>query len=118
MKTNVSIELDDGQRSALANWLDGNRTKRLATRKDVNDLVSGLVAGIVDQATKANQTGVEALDQPAFERLQRYGPNPDALKQNHPHKDLIERNIKKLGKNEHEAKSYWRGWTMRPFTNK
>lgn len=40
MKTNVSINLSDEQRSRLADLLDGKQTKRLATRKEVAALVT------------------------------------------------------------------------------
>ncbi len=49
MKTNVAIELTDTQRNILADILDEKRSKRLATRSDVNDLLVGIVAGMIDR---------------------------------------------------------------------
>ena len=49
MKTNVSIELSDEQRDHLANLIDGKVTKRLATRKDVVDMVLSFVSGMAEE---------------------------------------------------------------------
>lgn len=49
MKTNVSIELTDEQRSTLANIIDGKSNKRLATRKEVVDLCTQYIAGLVGE---------------------------------------------------------------------
>ena len=49
MKTNVSIELTDEQRSTLANIIDGKTNKRLATRKEVVDLCTQYIAGLVGE---------------------------------------------------------------------
>ena len=38
MKTNVSIELSDEQLILLADKIDGKRTQRKATRKEINDV--------------------------------------------------------------------------------
>lgn len=51
MKTNVSVELTDEQRDALANMLDGKQSARLLTRKDVNEMVAAFMASMVDAAT-------------------------------------------------------------------
>lgn len=39
MKTNVPIELDDDQRSHLADLIDGKHSKRLATRREIGLIV-------------------------------------------------------------------------------
>jgi hypothetical protein len=49
MKVNVSIELSDEERDHLANLLDGKTSKRLATRKDVNELVHRLLQEYLDE---------------------------------------------------------------------
>jgi hypothetical protein len=49
MKTNVLIELDDVQLSALANLIDGKTTKRKATRKDVVSLCQQHIGGLLEQ---------------------------------------------------------------------
>ncbi len=62
MKTNVSIELNDEQRTQLAYWIDSqggvwpNQRKRMATRKEVVALcqqhIGGLAEAINGQAEK------------------------------------------------------------------
>jgi len=41
MNVNVKLSLDDGERDALADYIDGRVNKRLASRKDVNNFVKG-----------------------------------------------------------------------------
>ena len=105
MKVNVGIELTDEQRNALADWLDGKQTKRLATRRDVNELVTGLLAGIVDSSAHVEP-----------------GPTSGGITKRPAHATLpaefereVAAQIKRRGYNANEAKSYRRGWTMRPF---
>ncbi len=50
MKTNVSIELSRDELDALASMLDGKNTKRLATRKDITELVNKTVGGLIEDA--------------------------------------------------------------------
>ena len=50
MKTNVSIELTDEQRSTLANIIDGKTNKRLATRKEVVDLCTQYIASLIGES--------------------------------------------------------------------
>ena len=47
MKIIVKIELDDLGRNILANHIDGEATKRLATRKDVNHFVAGCLDAVL-----------------------------------------------------------------------
>lgn len=46
MKVNVPIKIDDEARNNLAQVIDGKPTKRLATRKEVNEVCQGLVAAL------------------------------------------------------------------------
>lgn len=39
MKTNVPIDLDDDQRSHIADLIDGKHSKRLATRREIGLLL-------------------------------------------------------------------------------
>lgn len=49
MKTNVPVELTDDQRNRLAILLDGGKqSKKLATRRDVINLVGACVAAALD----------------------------------------------------------------------
>jgi hypothetical protein len=41
MKVNVKLDISDTERDTLADYIDGNQSKRLATRKDVNSFVQG-----------------------------------------------------------------------------
>lgn len=47
MKTNVAIELTDGERDTLANIIAGKVNKRLATRQDVVAICRQHIAGLV-----------------------------------------------------------------------
>jgi hypothetical protein len=51
MKTNVSIELTDEERDAIATVLDGKMTKRLATRGDIVELVTKFIGGFTADAS-------------------------------------------------------------------
>lgn len=50
MKTNVSIELNPEQLGYLATLIDGKVGRRLATRKDINNLVEQFIGATVAQA--------------------------------------------------------------------
>lgn len=43
MIVNVKLSLTDEERNRLAKLIDGKVSKRLATRKDVNEFVCGLI---------------------------------------------------------------------------
>lgn len=64
MKTNVSIELTDGQRDHLATLIDGKQSKRLATRADICALVLACIdrALEVDPETTAEPLGEMRAD--------------------------------------------------------
>ncbi len=47
MKTKVSIELDENDRDVLANLIDQNDTKRLASRNDIVSLCEQHIGGLV-----------------------------------------------------------------------
>ena len=71
MKTNVSIDLSDSDRDYIANKIDSNTTKRLATRAEINSLVKYLVAAVISgEGTKPRRTGsaVENVDIPDIDR--------------------------------------------------
>jgi hypothetical protein len=48
MKTNVSVDLNDVGRNVLACYIDGEPTKRLATRKDINNFLSACIDAALD----------------------------------------------------------------------
>ena len=50
MIVNCKISLTDEERNRLARVIDGKVSKRLATRKDVNEFVYGLIDYAVSQA--------------------------------------------------------------------
>lgn len=47
MNTNIKIKLTDPERNLIARKLDGKKTKRMISRKEVNDLVAGFVEGLL-----------------------------------------------------------------------
>ena len=94
MKTNLTIEISDPERQALASFLDGKPTARLATRDDVRSFCQGIVEGVCDSRRVGNLSEPAPADK--FE-------------------DLIARNIKEQNMSPARAKSYRRGWTMKPF---
>lgn len=53
MKTNVSIELSEQERSALADLIDGKATKRLATRKEITKICQQHIGGMSHQTVEA-----------------------------------------------------------------
>jgi len=57
MNVNVKVRITDAERNTLAGYLDGNSSKRLATRKDVNDFLRGCI----DHAITNMPTTVEQL---------------------------------------------------------
>jgi hypothetical protein len=58
MKTNVSIELTDEERSYIADRIDSKVTKRLATRKEISDLAVYMMARVVSD----NPPVIESMD--------------------------------------------------------
>jgi len=46
MKVNLGVELSDEQRRALASIIAGKEVKRLASRDDVRNFVSGMLVGV------------------------------------------------------------------------
>lgn len=87
MKTNISIETDEGVRDLLANYFDGKVSKRLASRKDLIAFVNGCV----DMATQ-NAMGGEKFVKAATVLT---GPEEAEVAR-----------LRTLGKND----SYIRGW--------
>ena len=54
MKTNVSLELDDQDRNTLANFIDGKKSARLATRTEVVEVSRSLVTALIDAQVKVS----------------------------------------------------------------
>jgi hypothetical protein len=116
MKTNVSIELTDDQRRALANAIDGKANQRMASRSDVNAVAQGAVDALLAIA------GAE------FERAERVEPDPITARQtklpswqDHPNLTRYANEIAE-GIARARAKipgfseqSYLRGWTSGSF---
>ena len=50
MKTNVAIEINDTDRSLLADLMDGKVTKRMATRADIVKLCEQHIGGLIEQS--------------------------------------------------------------------
>ena len=143
MKVNIGIELDDGQRDCLADWLDGKTSKRLATRKDVVGMVDALVMGIIDSHATAGYQTAGATPDPVdtFEDCDACGglgcdecddgvvtstipatqpaAGPAAW-ESHPRLTTfatqINAGISAHGyDNSSQIRSYMRGWTLKPF---
>ena len=55
MNVNCKISLTDEERNRLAALLDGNVSKRLATRKDVNEFVIGCIDYAVSTSPQPKQ---------------------------------------------------------------
>lgn len=49
MKTNVSVELSDEERNHLSNIFHNNKSSKLITRKELNDLVHLMLNDLLDQ---------------------------------------------------------------------
>lgn len=62
MKTNVSIELSDGERNTLANVIDGKVTGRYATRKEVTALCLQHIGGLTN-ISASRETSTEQIKQ-------------------------------------------------------
>lgn len=65
MKTNVSIELTDDQRDALASMIDGKDNTRLATRKEITAIAQQHLGGMARVAEAAAFEDVYEDDQEA-----------------------------------------------------
>lgn len=50
MKANVAIEINDLERSLLADLIDGKVTKRMATRADIVRLCEQHIGGLIEQS--------------------------------------------------------------------
>ena len=97
MKTNVSIELTDEQRSTLANIIDGKTNKRMATRKEVVDLCTQYIASLIGESAQ------EAPSKPQTRVVRPTNPSLNPSLQIDPE-----------DRNRLEGKSagYIRGWNM------
>lgn len=112
MKTNVSIELSDDQRRALANAIDGKVNQRMASRSDVNAVAQGAIDALLAIAGTETQ------------RAERVEPDPITARQtrrpswqDHPNLTRYANEIKE-GMARARAtipgfseESYLRGWT-------
>ena len=112
MKTNVAIELDDDQRRALANAIDGKVNQRMASRADVNAVAQGAVDALL------------AIAGGLTKREERVEPDPITARQtrepswmDHPnltrYADEIEKGMAKARASipGFSEESYLRGWT-------
>jgi hypothetical protein len=69
MKTNISMELNDQERSLIADVIDGKQTKRLATRAEICELAIKTIGGYLEDTR-------ERTGNPASVILQRDNPDP------------------------------------------
>jgi hypothetical protein len=60
MNVNCKISLTDADRNRLAQLIDGKQTKRLATRKDVNEFITGCIEYACSSAGSPAQPGNDA----------------------------------------------------------
>ncbi len=58
MKTNVALNLDDQDRNSLANFIDGKKSARLATRAEIVQLSRQLVKALVKAQVQVAQSVV------------------------------------------------------------
>ena len=63
MKTNVSIELTDDQRDALASMIDGKDNTRMATRKEITAIAQNHLGGMARVAEAETFEDVADEDQ-------------------------------------------------------
>ena len=105
MKTNVSIELTDAQRNAVANRIDQKVSKRMVTRAEVNALCQGAIDSLLVEDCEAVNDPRPASHEP------RWADHP-RLKQ---FEQLIDKQIAERGYTPEQAKSYRRGWVNKPF---
>jgi hypothetical protein len=85
MNVNVKLSITDEWRNLLAGYIDGTQTKRLATRKDINQFVQGCIEAACNEL-------------PEDESLTPMGEVEGAVAE-----------IDRLEKDGH-TKSYIRGW--------
>lgn len=92
MKVNLGVELSDDQRRALASILAGKSVKRLASRDDVREYLTGVVGalafdGVVEEGdvddppavatTRASVGLYSACEQRLVDRLVAEGKSPE-----------------------------------------
>ena len=106
MKTNVSIELTDDQRDALATMIDGKDTTRLATRKEITAIAQNHIGGMARVAEADAFEDVYEDDQEAA-ALVKAGIPPDGDLYVVDHTDPLTRTMAKP-----DDPSYIRGWNQ------
>ncbi len=91
MKTHISIELSDEQRNALACLKDGKQSKRMIMRKEVVDLCTAHVFGLLGMASDTTgkrttkpintmqDSSIYEID-PGDRELMRYPDNPSYVR--------------------------------------
>ena len=79
MKTNVSIELNPDQLDAIATLIDGKMTKRLATRKDINRLVTQFIGGLTSEANYTAGKVTDETSAPPTSDLYKIWPGEEKL---------------------------------------
>ena len=58
MKTNISIELDDAQRSHLSNVFHNKSTSKMISRKELNNLINLMINDLLDKGSDASASDV------------------------------------------------------------
>ena len=103
MRTNVSIELTDDQRDALATMIDAKDTTRLATRKEITAIAQQHIGGMARVAEAETFEDVDDDDQ--GQREAPSGPDGDLYVVDHT--DPLTRTMAKP-----DDPSYVRGWNQ------
>ncbi len=121
MKVNLGLEIDDAERDALADYIDGKETKRLATRKDIVALVEALFYGVLDDAMSAPAEEAEPAAEDQVSGIPGPSARPAPPWREDPrlekHRELIDKLFNEkvaAGKlRESDYESYLRGWANR-----
>ena len=109
MKANVSIELTDDQRVALANVIDGKVNKRKASRGDVVAACQGAIDALLAIAGTTTDRAERVEPDPMTARATRrptWTEHPNLVK----FADQIAAGIAENNFNAEQAESYKRGW--------
>ena len=109
MKANVSIDLTDDQRIALANVIDGKVTQRKATRADVVAACQGAIDGLLAIAGSQVERAERVEPDPVTARATRrpsWTDHPNLTK----YAEEIAEGIARNGFSAEQAESYKRGW--------
>ena len=81
MKTNVSINLNDAERSILANFIDNKKTKRLATRAEIVAIArSSIERVLIAEADRVDEID-DLIDPISATLYTHYRDNPISINQ-------------------------------------